>query len=1152
VSAPRAIPDAVLLRQAEAADPAASAFVAANAGSGKTHVLAQRVIRLLLDGVDPAKILCITFTKAAAANMASRVFDELGQWIALDDAALDAALRRIGVKALGPARRARARRLFAAALETPGGLKVQTIHAFCTRLLQQFPFEANVAARFSVLDERASDELLDRATLSALLDAAADSDSPLGRALATAVTAAADVTFREVVREAIGRRSDVVGWVETAGGVEAAIAQLSRALGLGADDTLATIETDIVEGPILPLSEWAAAAAIFMQGSANDQKQAGRLSTALASGGSARVTSYLEVFFGGNSEARDSLMTKPLAKRFPSLAEKLGQEQARVRGFAERRNGAICRDRSAALLTIAHEVIARYETEKRRRGALDYEDLIDKTLAMLAVVHPTWVHYKLDLGIDHVLIDEAQDTSPKQWEIIKALVAEFAAGAGARGAITRSIFAVGDEKQSIFSFQGAAPQEFEAMRQHFDRAFGTAGLAFRRVRLFHSFRSGANVLGAVDEVFQAAHIHASITSDEAGMPPHEALPDAAPGVVEIWPLVKADKRPDIEGWDAPFDALAETSPPVTLAQSIARGVRAAIDDGTAGAVRPGDILVLVRQRGALFEAIIRALKDANIAVAGADRLVLTEHIAVIDLMALADALLCPADDLALAIALKSPLFGFDDDLLFELAHDRRGTLRAALAGKSGERAPFAAAQALIARCEATARNATPFAFFAWLLGAEGGRARILARLGFEAADALDEFLQLALDYERRETPSLQGFLAWLRAAPTEIKRDMEMTRDEVRVMTVHGAKGLEAPVVILADTTTPPTGPRPPRLLALPVAGAPAGLVWAGRKDTDVAAVAAARAHALAEAENEYRRLLYVAMTRAADRLIVCGYEGLRARSAGCWYDLVVQGLEGKDGLALEPAGDGEEPIRIYRKFVAEPREPASAPARAPAPPGDEPGWLRRPAPAEPERPAVLSPSLAVDEATLRSAARKPAGEARDAALARGRLVHRLMQSLPEIAPDRRAAAARQFLARSATALDAAACERLVSETLAILDDARFAPLFAEGSRAEVPIVGRLKRDGRPPILVSGQVDRLVVTRQSILIADFKTNRPAPRRIEEVPEGYVAQLALYRAVLALLYPGRPVRAALVFTDVPDLMELSADALDAALARVTCI
>src|SRR5215467_7584230 len=685
MSARRDIPDAVRQRQTQASDPQVSAFVSANAGAGKTHVLAQRVIRLLLAGTDPMKILCITFTKAAAANMAARVFDTLAHWIALDDDALDREMRAIGETRVGPAQRARARRLFASALDTPGGLKVQTIHAFCTRLLHQFPFEANVAARFTVLDERAESELLDRATMGVLLDAARSPGTPLADALATAIASAADFTLREVMRELMARRDQTLAWIARAGGVARAIDELARALGIDPKDDLARVEAELIDGPVLPSSDWAAAAALCDQGSKSDSTRAEQLRAALAASGSGRIETYLAVFLTNDLTPRKTIITSALADQKPLLAERLAREQARILRLCERRHAVINRDRTAALLVLGAAVIDRYRAEKESRGLLDYDDLIGKTLKLLTAVNPGWVHYKLDRGIDHVLIDEAQDTSEPQWEIITRLVAEFTSGAGAR-AMGRTVFAVGDEKQSIFSFQGAVPRKFDEMRRHFEHAYAAIGIPWRFVRFDHSFRSGANVLGAVTDVFAAKHISVSVTSDEAGIAPHLSLPDAAPGLVEIWPVVQPQVRNEIEGWDAPFDAVAVTSPQVRLARRIADTVADGIRNRTqlgrgARPMTAGDVLVLVRQRGTLFEAIIRALKDRRIAVAGADRLVLTEHVAVIDLMALADALLLPHDDLALAIALKSPLFGLDEEALFTLAFERKGTLRAALAAK---------------------------------------------------------------------------------------------------------------------------------------------------------------------------------------------------------------------------------------------------------------------------------------------------------------------------------------------------------------------------------------------------------------------------------------------------------------------------------------
>jgi ATP-dependent helicase/nuclease subunit A len=1144
---PELIPPQVRMLQRAVADPTVSAWVAANAGSGKTHVLAQRVINLLLMGVEPEKILCITFTKAAAANMAKRIFDSLAIWTTLDDAALDDAIRARSDLVPDAGRRALARRLFARALETPGGLKVQTIHAFCTRLLHQFPFEANVAARFTVLDETEQTQLLEQLTLAVLLDGASSPDDALGRALATAMTAAADQTFREVVRDAIGRRDGIGRWVIEAGGVDAAIGALSRTLGIDPSATREGIEDEFFAGSPIAPAEWAAFAAALAQGGKTDAEQARRFGVLGSLSRSERVDAYLDIFCTSERARRKSVVTKAI--KDTGLIERLDAEQNRVCGLLERLRAVICRDRSAALLIVSHEVLTRYRKEKERRGLLDYDDLIDKTLAMLGSVDAAWVHYKLDLGIDHLLIDEAQDTSHKQWQIVRQLVAEFTAGAGARTAL-RTIFAVGDEKQSIYSFQNAAPKEFAEMRRYFERAHNNAGLAFVSREFKHSFRSGDSVLGAVDEVFKGRDIAASVASDSDGFPPHIALPDTPPSEVELWAPEEPDDRREIEGWDAPFDRVSETSPRVKLARRIARAVRRLVERREPvgferRAASYGDVLVLVRQRGELFEGIIRALKNEGIAVAGADRLILTEHIAVMDLIALADALLLPEDDLALATVLRSPLFGFTDEDLFAIAWDRGPlSLRAALARQDGERDRFAATVALLDKLADAARRESPFEFYARLLGAGGARRRFLARLGHEANDALDEFLNLAADYERRETPSLQGFMAWLRQARAEVKRDMEIARDEVRVMTVHGAKGLEAPIVILADTMTPPAGPKPPRLLAL----AGGAILWAGRKADDPPPVALARQAALAEAGHEYRRLLYVAMTRAADRLIVCGADSKTKRPAGCWYDLVRDAL---DPLMVKDS-DGENKILRFRKTP-----PSGAAERAAAAAGSEiteqrvlPSWLRQPAPVDAERAGPLAPSSVFDDEMLRPGSGGIISAAeRQNALERGRIVHRLMQSLPDIPPQRRRDSAAHFLAKAARNFSSAEQDEILRQVLAVLDAPDIGAMFAPGSRAETAIVGRIARLGEGPIAVAGQVDRLIVTEDAVLIGDYKTDGRTPGRLNEVPPAYIAQLALYRAVLMQLYPDKDVRAVLIFTAGPMLTQIPREMMDAELRKI---
>ncbi|MBL8570878.1 MAG: double-strand break repair helicase AddA [Phreatobacter sp.] len=1134
------VPPKASAAQLMASDPAVSAWVAANAGSGKTYVLARRVVRLMLAGTPPGAILCLTFTKAAAATMANRVFALLGEWALMDDVALVKVLGELDGKAPSRDRLRRARRLFAEALETPGGLKVQTIHAFCERVLHQFPFEANVASQFTVLDDRAGAELAQRARLAVLLEAAANPAGRLGRAFAFLSTLAADQTVDDLLDEAVAAREDIERLIGQEGSIERVAESLGDALGLMPGETEAALEAAIVGEALIPASEWAAVADAITQASTatRDREVAGLLSLAAteADGGQ----TYLEIFFTKAGEPRKAVVNKPVRDAEPALAARLTAEQERLVSLRAKLKAARLRDGTGALLTLAHAMSAEIERRKAARGALDFSDLIARTRELFDRVSARWILYKLDQGIDHILVDEAQDTSPDQWRLVERLVEEFTSGEGAREG-ARTLFVVGDEKQSIYSFQGADPAWFGRMRRHFASAFGKAERPFRTVDLTFSFRSTAAVLSAVDAVFEGAEARRGLTIEDAVLQGHEAARSEAPGMVELWPAVEPEDEHEPPPWPAPVDALTSADPVAKLAQRIAAHVRLWLTrrdrlPDKAQPIRAGDVLILVRRRGALFEAIIRALKNADVPVAGADRLVLGEHIAVMDLMALADCLLTPDDDLSLASVLKSPLVGMDEQELFDLASGRDGSLWQALA-ESGH-----AAAGLMARWRMEALSLTPAAFYGRVLSRDQGRRRMLARLGSEAADALDEFMSLALSFETTDIPTLHGFVAMLRAGTLEVKRDMEIGRDEVRVMTVHGAKGLEADIVILADTMGKPGGQHDPSLFRIRrpnmPEGAPAQLVWSPSMKSDVEPVALARAAARGIQADEYNRLLYVAMTRAADKLIVCGARPRKA-TTDVWYDLIARALGG--GSAEEPADDGEGTVRRWRRgpdgIGAADEARTSAPASVALP-----DWIGRDAPPTPVRLRRVTPSDA-DTAAPRLLATPEATERRRQALLRGTLTHRLLQSLPAVPADRRAESAVRFLAGQPD-LDAALGEEIARTALGLLRDPRLADLFGAGSLPEVPLAGRLA--GRP---VSGQIDRLLIAPERIVIADYKTNEAVPGTTADVPDIYVAQLAIYRAMLGSIHADRPAEAWLIWTADGSVMPLPAELMDAALARL---
>jgi ATP-dependent helicase/nuclease subunit A len=1107
----RAELDDASARQRRASDPALSAWVSANAGSGKTHVLALRVVRLLLAGAAPSRILCLTFTKAAAANMAERVFDRLSRWTQCDDAELTADILAAGAPKPDAADLERARKLFARVLETPGGLKIQTIHAFCERVLHLFPFEANVPAAFRALDER--DAAILRELAQARVFAGAERDAKLSEAVARVAAAVGPEGFAPLIAETARLADDL----DVHGTPEAFAQKLASRLGLAAGEDEAGVGREMLDGGggAKVWKRWAQALA---QGSTNDRKLADVLNAAaVMPDDETRLGLYLTAFLTGTKTPRKTLATKATTERFPDIVDALYEERDRLFALLDKKRAAAAVARSRDLYLISRACETAYRREKAKRSALDFDDLIAKTQRLFERGDAAWVLFKLDRGVEHILVDEAQDTSRAQWSILAKLAEDFLSGAGA-GARGRTFFAVGDEKQSIFSFQGAEPHLFDEQRRFFASAHEKAQLPFLQQGLIHSFRSSSTVLDAIDKVFGVAEVWRGVSASEPSAPPHAAIRDL-PGVVEIWPTLALDPHPEPGEWRLPLDAQKRTHAANALAERVAEQIarwtapdapERIVDPQTRAPreIRPGDVLILVRSRGPLFEALTRALRRRRIPAAGADRLTLAAHIAVLDLCAAARGALHPDDDLSLAAVLKSPLIGLDDDALIRLCPSRPGSLSAALAADPA----FAAAARKVAIWRGRA-GLGPFDFFARLLGAEGGRRALVGRLGSEAGDVIDEFLARALAHERGEAPSLTRFLDEIEAADSQIKRDMEAGGDQVRVMTVHAAKGLEAPIVFLPDTAGAPTGRHDPKWLRLP--GAPPLPVWAGTAADDSGEMAVARAAAREGAAGEHRRLLYVAMTRAAQRLVVAGFRGAREPPPDNWASLIAAGLAAHAEAVPSWWSPTETILRLGQGAAGDGAAASTPPSLAPP----LPAW----ASAAPPREFAFAPA---------APSRRVAGDVGPERLARieeGRLAHKLLQSLPALAPERRRPAAEAYLARSAH-VSADFADRL----LALIEAPALAPLFGAGSRAEVPFAATLAG-----ALVEGRIDRLAVVGDEVWLADFKTGGAVVRA------EYRRQLALYRAAAGAMFPGRKIRAFLLWIDSAQFEELDALTLDEA-------
>ncbi|HEY0265367.1 MAG TPA: double-strand break repair helicase AddA, partial [Rhizomicrobium sp.] len=1101
-----------------ASDPEVSAWVAANAGAGKTYTLANRVARLLmLPDTKPERILCLTFTKAAAAEMQGRLFQQLGEWAMLPDDRLRARIAAIGGDAHADLRQAR--RLFAGALETPGGLKILTLHAFCQVVLSRFPIEAGIPPAFEVLDDQSAREMIAEAR-QRILERAGSGEARLAAAVAHIVSETNEARLVGVLNAALGgdRRK-----LDRLLAEDADVAAMARqAHGLKAGETAHGIAADFCGTLAHEIETLREVRTWLGGGSVNDLKAQARLAPVLEAGLAPDSFAALGYFLlTDKGEPRKQIATAGLARARPDLLAWLTDLQDRYCAAAERRRQGRAAGLAEAALTLIQAVRRDYRSAKRLRGVLDYDDLIMETKRLLSDGNAAqWVLYKLDGGIDHLLIDEAQDTSPEQWEIVKKLTEEFFAGTGRERRQTRTIFAVGDEKQSIFSFQGADPSQFDRNRRYFAEAAAGAKHPFIHEPLITSRRSAPPILAFVDKVFESEAARAGLTSG-GGVIEHRAHREQAPGGIEFWPTLKPRDDEEADPW-APVNAVGGDSPVARLAEQVAGRIAGWIDSGARlpghdAAIRPQDIMILLPRREPFGGAVIRQLKRRGIAVAGADRVRLTEQIAAMDLIALGRFVLQREDELTLATLLRSPFCGLDEDELYRLAHGRAADLWRTLVQRQDETPAFAAAHAFLAAMLARADYAPPFEFYSHCLVALGGREKLLARLGLEAADAIDEFLSLTLTHERNHSPSLEGFLDWVERGGTEIKRDMERGRDEVRVMTVHGAKGLEADIVILPDTTSLPGGlGRSEGLLY-----GQDGVLFPVNKQDAPQTVLAARAAADEEMMREHRRLFYVALTRARDRLCICGFEGKMGVRPGSWYALAQAAAE---DLGIEVAhSDG--PMRAVGDVTEQPgerRKQAEADIALPA-------WISTPAPREPVMPDPIRPS---EIAGAASAPTSPLA-AGAAQFARGNAVHELLARLPEVAPERRRDVALAYARRKGIA-DA---EALVAETLAVLDDPRFAAAFGPNSRAEVALQARRPDLGLAAPII-GRLDRLVVTGDEVLILDFKTNRPPPRSEAEVPVLYLTQMALYRAAAQAVFPGRRIVTGLVFTDGPRLLQLS--------------
>jgi len=1121
------MPPQIVTAQRDASDPERSVWVTANAGSGKTYVLTARVLRLLLSGAKPEEILCLTYTKAAAAEMRGRVAERLGKWALLGEPELIKDLTELSGDAPTPGMRLRARSLFARALEAPGGLRIQTIHAFCESVLHRFPREAQVPFDFSVLEEHQRDAMLLEAREAVI--AAGLKGSGEAAAVETLFGLLSDFSVETAILEALNQQRTLRTILAQKRVAKRALRSLIGDVG-SIDD----VRDALGSGYSLTREDHAAIFALIPP-DPDGADFVDRLSQ--IDPDRADPDALLDAFLTQDRTLRKTLIKKATAALIPDVAARVVAEGQRVERLYQDLIRAELVARSEAMLDIVAAISAYYEKQKRARSLLDFDDLIEKLAALLRdEAQGTWVRYKLDAGLSHILVDEGQDTNPLQWQVVGALIDDFFFGESAADR-PRTLFAVGDQKQSIFSFQGADPEVFvEAGRQY---AFSAKAAHFEitPVPLRYSFRTLPNVLNAVDEVFRRSDLRQGAL-EESGVAHSTARADPG-GSVTLWPPIQDQPDPvDPHNWPMAPPKEQTQSAQRQVAERIAREIRAWIDGrrplGPRGrAVEASDVLILVQVRSILFHEIIRALIRAGVPTPGADRLAVTTHIGVLDLMALGDVLSNPADDLQLAALLRSPLFDVTEDELMAVAQPRadKEWLWRALEGSDipSVRAAHQQLRAWRSRLDFD----RPFNFYSNVLYAGGGLRRMRGRFGSEIDDVMAEFLDLALLHEQSSQPSLLGFLAELRSREVTIKRELAEGGSGVRVMTVHGAKGLEAPIVILADAATTERG-RDRRSIYL--TAQPPLFIHAASDGTHSPETREFKDEADADQLREYWRKLYVAMTRAEDELYVTGYLTKQGKIDGSWYEAVEQGLAPLSEVVTDAEGKRIALVYPRERPVPARLRPGEETNVTPAGPLELP-----PLPAHKAR-RVLRPSsldTAADPARTLGT-RLEQGLDPETARLSGTALHALLQHLARVTPGERQMVADRALAM----LLPSAPEQhpaLVARAVSILSRPELAHLFGPDSRAEVPFLATAKRDGET-VTIAGRIDRIVVTPDEVLLVDFKSDANPSREPSDIPRAYQRQLGLYALVASQLFPRQRVNAAILWTSLESLLKLPEAAL----------
>lgn len=1170
-----------------------SAWVSASAGSGKTKVLIDRILRLLLSGAKADSILCLTYTNTATAEMKNRINEKLLEWVFLSDEELSDKISKLTGQFPNKDTLNSTRRLFAYITDDAQALRIQTIHSFCQDILKKFPLESGIEPNFKIAEDTEIEKLINEARMRLFNDDTQHEEHDVVKAIEKIALQVNDETLTKLLKSALGEDRNKFSYMFSNFSLSDIIGYIYGKLSVLPTDNEELLMDLFVSDDCFNRRDLSSLCDIVEElGTATEQKLWSKTKTWIDSSAEDRkkkIHEHISCFLTDKGQARAKLLTKKPREAHAWADSVARAECDRILDFTQKLKGLKVAELTKSLVTIVHEILDIYAEIKRHRGLMDYNDLITKTYELLQKQDfRDWVRLKLDGSIDHILVDEAQDTSPYQWEIFNALREEFFVGEGSKEDINRTIFVVGDEKQSIYSFQGAVPQMFSEVYRDCQNDAGFDKL--KAVPLNYSFRSLDAVLKVTDAVFSNPQYKNAIAKMEGVEIKHTPIRNAGTGRVEIWPLIpKVDEtiKNNNGGWELDFENKQSHDNKTILAKIIAKKIKEWEKDkkwiyAKGREFKYQDVMILIRSRtGGIVDSLTRELQKEGIAVSSNDSIELNKHLVVKDLLGLIQFILLPSDNLNLACILKSPIFNFSENELMDVAMNRdkdsketlwdyinrviqnpdiaKNTFRFCKLDKLKE------TQNYLLELIEFSKTHKPFEVLEYVLEQKEGRAEIINRMGKHTNEIIDKFLQFTINFEINNTPTLQNFLHFTETTHVKIKSEADSKLNEVRIMTTHSAKGLQAPIVFLVETTKDPFSKADSGkilwkkhreddegdFLHIPF--------WSGVSENDTTSTKETKEKNKKAAYEEYLRLLYVAMTRAEDELYVCGWENKgnskdkdknskkkssnKSSEYPNWYDVTKAGILKLDNVkehyvnlytyvdSLELSEEQKEKFKgtayVYesgddnRITKEESKELISIYKNKEY--NEQKTQDTSKIEFDEQFKEILNPSEYFKE---KKKNQSPIDK--NKSIIFGNIVHKLLEILPNIEKNLYTHFIDKYLENTVSENDNLTNlerQKIKEQVINILTSEDYQVFFGKNSKAEVPIVCETDDN-----TVSGIIDRLAFDEatKTIYIIDYKTSSYIPKK-GYIPKQYRHQLNMYKQAIEKIYSDYSTRCGILWT-----------------------